>query len=520
MIRNAMILAMTIFCSGLASFGQTDVWRDFELENTQLDGVTLYYEKLLSAQMTGISQVLSDFQKQEANRRAQVDTLRAKSDEIVEQVNKIVGFSPTKEQKANQVKILDEVMSIDARLFKSGQETTLYIVSQKSIKDHLRKGGSLPGFSYVRQNDQVDYHFALLDSSGAESRGQRTIVIPVPVEEAPRQLAAFLTALEDQQLAFMAGLALHEVTEATMVLHRLKGHSPYFRWFSDGFANAIAIHLLRKFVNEEAAEVFARFYDIGKHAVPPRQINLRYWMGLEYCLKLPLESEKELDLARYAYATFEAVSLIDKHGIGCVARILDVASEKQSDDVSQDLMLAIGQVAGEDMRERLLRYQAFETGEQGIRQYGEAYNAALARMDYLEALTHLIRIYELRGELDPMAYRNAAILLFRMGRENAGDQIMLGKADFCRQRGLESAYVAIHALFVDYAFECNNPKKAVASAEIVLTSNPNHVPSLAIRMVALRTSGDVEGAKKVAQRIIELEQSPQSRWRHIAEKFK
>ena len=77
----------------------------------------------------------------------------------------------------------------------------------------------------------------------------------------------------------------------------------------------------------------------------------------------------------------------------------------------------------------------------------------------------------------------------------------------------------MHAVFIGYAIKCNNPKKAEPSAEIVLESRPDHVPALVIRMVKLRGSGDVAGAKRIAQRILELEEDPKSKWRKIAEQF-
>ena len=94
---------------------------------------------------------------------------------------------------------------------------------------------------------------------------------------------------------------------------------------------------------------------------------------------------------------------------------------------------------------------------------------------------------------------------------------MLSHADFCKERGLEPAYVTMHALFITYARMCNNLAKATASAEIVLKSKPDYVPALAVRMVKLRSAGDIEEAKKIAQRILNLEQNPQNPWRKLAE---
>ena len=516
MIHKALILTLAIFLSG-----QTEPpWQDFDLEEIQVDGLTVHYEKSLSAEVEGIRQALSDFLKQGAKHFAQVDDLKSKSDEIIEQVNAIVGFSPTEEEATEQRKILSTFLAMQLfPLTRPEQKTTIYLLTMESTKDYLRKGGSLPGCTYDKEKDRAGYNLVLADSDSAGPKGERKVVIPIPAENAANRFAGFLTMLAKEQYGTKVGVALHELVEITMLKYRLRPRDPYFRWFSDGFANAIAIHLLRANVSEQTAAEFAESYDTKKYAAMEKQINLRYWMGLGYCIVTPLESEKELNYARYSYATLEATRLIDKYGIECVAKILDKACKNESYNNSLELIPAIKEVTGEDMEKRFLRYQTFETKEQGIAQYATSSNAAMDRKDYGRALPCVLRIHEVRGMGDPLFYKNAAFLLFRMGREDAGDQVILSHADFCKERGLEPAYVTMHALFINYAFMCNNPKKAVPSAEIVLESKPDYVPALVIRMVKLRSAGDIEGAKKIAQRILELEENPNSKWREIAEQF-
>ena len=120
----------------------------------------------------------------------------------------------------------------------------------------------------------------------------------------------------------------------------------------------------------------------------------------------------------------------------------------------------------------------------------------------------------------PNFYSKAAYLLVRMGHEEAGDQIILSRAELFKKQGSEQGYLGMHEVFIAHAFNCQKPDKAVRSAEIILKAKPDHVPALAVRMVKLQSAGDVEGAKRIAQRILELEKDPKSAWRKLAEEHK
>ncbi len=521
MTHKALIVTLVLCLSAQASAGgEKDPWRAFELGEIKVDGVRLRYGKTLELDVDAIRKALSEFLKEQAEHGAEIDLLGQTSEQIVEQVNRIVGFSPSKKEKAEQHKMLSLFLGKAVPTISFGPGATIYLISKESTKDYLRKGGSLPGFTYNKAEDQANYKFAFNRSSKDEKISEEIeIAVPVEADRAEKQFSTFLAMIGGLQVSMRSGLALHELVEITMLKYRLRPRDPYFRWFSDGFANAIVIHLLKNNVGEEVAADFAQDYDTKKYAALEKQINLRYWMGLGYCIETPLKSEKELNYARYCYATLEATRLIDKHGIGCVAKILDKACKNASGNNSRDLIPAIKEVTGEDMEKRFLRYQTFKTSEEGIKQYGESYNAALAKKDGETALPALIRLYELRAMSPPDFYSKAAFLLLKMGHEEVGDQVILGGAELLKERDRKEAYVVMHAVFIDYAFKCNNPKKAVPSAEIVLESKPDHVPALAIRMVKLRSTGDVEGAKKIAQRILELEKDPKSHWRKIAEQF-
>ena len=78
-------------------------------------------------------------------------------------------------------------------------------------------------------------------------------------------------------------------------------------------ANAITFRLLQKRLGTEAAQQFAAGHDVALYGDLEKHINLYYWMALGCCIEPPLETEKRLNFARYAYATLEADRLIERH---------------------------------------------------------------------------------------------------------------------------------------------------------------------------------------------------------------
>ena len=152
---------------------------------------------------------------------------------------------------------------------------------------------------------------------------------------------------------------------------RAKPTDPYWRWFSDGFANAITAVLLEKHLGKASADEFIKDDDLGQYRDLEQEVNLRYWMMgtyFPYVTEAPVETEGKFLHARYAYSFFEAKRLIDANGIDCVRKILDRIAAKQS-RTTADLLAVIKDVTGQDLGPRLALYQTFDTAEQGIPKY-------------------------------------------------------------------------------------------------------------------------------------------------------
>ena len=523
-LRIGLGLTLLLWTAALAAEDKAeDPWESFGLRMTHVEGVTLRYEKKLSRKLRGVRKSLKGFLWQEAQTFAGVNSLMERADEIVDQVNKIAGHSPTAEQEEHQRSILTTFLGKNIWLVQPEHKVTVLLVTQEATKEYLRKGGSLPGFSYDKARDRARYNFEIRWRSG-EDEGPRkgAIVIPVSADEPTEGLSTFLRMLSGLQ-STGSGIALHEVAEFTLVNYRLKPGDPYFRWFSDGFGNAIAIHMLKSYLGATGpSSAFADSYSISAHADLQRQINLLYWTGEAYAIQAPLKSEKRIKQARYSFATHEAIRLIDAHGIECVAKILDKACKNPDRNDSRNLIPAVKEVTGEDIELRFQRYQTFRTQAEGLRQYTETYKAAAGRKEYEKALPALLRLHELRGKLpfkDDMQFcSTAAYILHQMGHEAAGDHVLLQRAEHFKSRGMNDARVAVHALFIEHARRCGNLAKATPSADVVLEAKPTFVPALAVRMLNAVREGKAGAALKIAARILELEEDPENHWRKMAVK--
>jgi len=64
--------------------------------------------------------------------------------------------------------------------------------------------------------------------------------------------------------------------------------------------------------------------------------------------------------------------------------------------------------------------------------------------------------------------------------------------------------------FVIYSLRANKPCKAKTVADAILKWYPEHMPSLTVRMKCWSDSGQLEKAKTLAKKIMDLEEDPTS----------
>jgi len=484
-----------------------NAWEQLNLSSARIAGTTIYYEKSLEEKLPVFQRLYEDYCNQ-MNTQKKVLV----GEKMTAEIYDIVG--PTEFDIAKQLKAMTEILSL-----LSVENQTFYLFRKETAKDYLRKGGKLPYMTYDKETDMVTQYSGVV-SQYKDSKititnyfsGDNKLEIPIPIDSKQtfeKDVEKFLGILAR---SFRVGTLLHETIEPAIV-NRWKPEDPYWRWFSDGFANAITIEILKKYSRDKNVEEFAKAYDVNEYKKLEKEINLQYWMGLNFCIKTPLEYENELRMARYAYATYEAQRLIEKHGLDCVRKILDEVCTKKT-RTGQDILQAIKKVTGEDIQQHLGHYQTFETRKEGMAKYVGLFNAALKKKDYEQTLINLLRMLELQdSQLSPMGlqcYKEAALLLFKLGYEEAGDKAMHSCVELFKNSGISLASDAAMEAFIIYAFNTKNAKKAEKMAEELLKTRPDHLPALTVQMVVHAEAGRLTEAKQIAKKILNLDKNEQS----------
>jgi hypothetical protein len=471
-------------------------WDRLDLVRTTIAGTEVYYERVLEPNLPFLEHEVTRFAD---NRSALIGAL-AKRDDIIADINRILGIPDPHVDDQNR-----DFMQIATT--GSQMKLAFYFVTQTTIKDFLRSGGQLPSFSYDRRSDTVLHEPRLYMAPGQEAPERREVCVPVPSgEELEKQVSGTLRGVGRFFGPGMVEIAIHEVTELTL-LRRARPMGPYWRWFSDGFANAITCLLIEEHLSGEAAGRFAKGYDPNACRDLERQINLRYWMlgnFSVYVSRAPTKTESKIQQARYTYSMFEAQRLIELHGIDCVRKILDAIAAKDS-RTGDDLLRVIQDVTGEDMEVRLGRYQTFATPEEGLRTYGAAIKTAASQDDYEQMLLNLLRIMELRGDTFTgetiQWFLNAALMLVRMGHEAAADEAMRTCIRLSETMIPKEGRRLGNEAFVIYALDSGRPQKARQAAEELLELNPRHILALSAQMLIALQDGNLAQAKEYAVQV-------------------
>jgi len=479
-----------------------NAWEQLNLNSTSIAGATVYYEKLFEPKLPIFEREYKKFLAGKESGKA----INTKKNQIFADINQILGISEPDTEK--QDKIWTELLGAF-----SIEKTTFYIVKQGTIKDLLRAGGQLPNFTYDKASDTGTYNPEFKTTSKNESIKDFEFTFPIDSDETfEKNVSQIFQVLQVALGRSKLYLTIHEVVEVSLLM-QAKPTDPYWRWFSDGFANAITTEILKKYTGAEDAEEFAEAYDVNKYKELEKEVNLRYWMGLIFCINTPLEYENELRMARYTYATYEAQRLIEKHGFDCVRKILDEVCLKKT-RTGQDILQAIKKATGEDIQQRLNHYQTFETRKEGMAKYAGLFNAASDKKDYEQMLINVIRLLELQdsqfSSTSLQMRQKAALWLFKLSYEEAGDEAMVSFMEELKRNAPQELYDYFSSGFVIYALECNNPQKAQSAAERILKKYPDHPPALTVRMQLLADEGKLAEAKKIAQRICALVKEEQS----------
>lgn len=346
------VLAVVLVSSALPE--DQSPWDDFDLATSEAGGFTVHHEKSLEPEMDAVRTVIGEFSARLAENRNAIEKLGG-ADGVLVEIDAITGLKPDEKFAAFRRKMFDWLSRTS--VFTSLRD--IYVLQGSTIKEHLRVGGTVPGFTYDKAADKANYRFIASPDEGACAN---PLFLVIPVLQ-PGRAAETIGGL----LKFPAlGTAIHEVAEGA-ILQRL--HSPDFhiRWFSDGYADAIAAKLLEEHLGRDAADSFVAASHIAEHKDLEKKLNLAFWLSAGLAVETGIESERCLELARYAYAGYEAMRVLDTHGLDSLRKVFETFPS--TDVTSSQIAQAIRAVTGEDVAARLALYQEFPTVDEGRQLY-------------------------------------------------------------------------------------------------------------------------------------------------------
>jgi hypothetical protein len=468
-------------------------WEGLDLIKTTLAGTTVYYEKALEPNLPVFERELTRFNAE----REKVAGVLAKSSQIVADINRMLGASDV--NAVRQEKILTDMGGLVVKT-----KLTFHLVRTSTVKAYLRSGGQLPDFSYDAPNDVLQYQPGIHAEPGQEPPKDYDLFVPgEPNAGVTGRLFGMFTG--------RAGviLGIHMATDLAL-MQRTSTVGPHWRWFTDGFDNAITERMIDKYMGPEAAMEFEAVHDPRQYRELERQLNLRYWLVVSCCPygnEMPVESESRIFKARSAYALLEAKRLIDANGIDCVRRMLDMIEAKRSHSRS-DLVAVIKEVTGRDMEPRLDRYQTFKDEDEGVAVYTKAFDAAAKSTDYERMFVNVMRMIELQGDHPSIShlanFTLAAVILSKMGHEQAADRAIQTGVSLYSENNIPGGRKVAMQAFATYALQTSHPQKAQKAADELLQTDPNNLPALAVKMVLTAHEGHMGEARGLAQQIQRL----------------
>jgi len=223
MLGRKMPCLVLLLAVGISVCGaeEPNSWEKLNLKSTQIAATRVFYKA---------------YKRFRAAKRSSRAAL-ADKDKIIADINRILGGTRA------DTKMQSEMLGYYLSLFWE-TDFTFYLVRKATIKDFLRAGGRLVNFFYDHESDIVQYRLEFKTTGKSE---------PVKELEIPLVIGSQANFEQDVSDGFEAiknmiygsrslGTAIHEVTELNL-LKRARPKDQYWRWFTDGFANAVTIEL-------------------------------------------------------------------------------------------------------------------------------------------------------------------------------------------------------------------------------------------------------------------------------------
>lgn len=500
---------------------------DFELVNGSAAGVRYLYDKSLAPVSSDLQRAIERFASAAKRRAEEVAQLKAKAGEVISEVDRALGVRTNLISVEEQHSVLTNILTFDVTRFILPK--TIYILTFQNTKARLRKGVRIPYFAYDSRADQAAFTMqfggtttpgglpVMSVTPGASSYGDLPFLV-FPVPEGAGASAALSQYLENF-LVDMRGAAVHEVVELSIV-RQLRLGDPFFRWFSDGFANAVSEQVLQRVAGADAARLFAEVFDPGKCSLAPNTINLRWWMPANRLIEPPIELEAELQKARYAYATALARKIIQAGGINSVRAVLEELSWK-THVFSTDIEKAIQSAAKVDVKALLDEQQPFSSVPDGILYYSNRIDQLVRQepvrsvqevrlknpADANQLLFNLFRLVELqvaaKREFRPAFYVQAAQFIHQFGFARPAVDLFRTQIKTAEVDGRPGDQSVLEQEFIKFAWQTDQLPLVYLLADDLLKTNPTNAGALSVEMFKRAKDGREFRAKEVARTILE-----------------
>lgn len=493
-----------------------------ELKSMPVGALRIYYDNSMAGSLDEIRDFFENFSAQFEAQQAQARALQNQSVSIIQEVNRLIGWEPDADYKQGQRNVLNVFLtnSIWSLMM---EDSRIFLINKEASKQYLREGGTIPGIVYHPVSDKAEFELSMAWNFKNNVKTQKRSLFVLPVDNF-EELEAYRESLENTFLTG-PGVTFHELIEVTL-FKRLEPQDPTFRWFSDGFANALSERLLRKFIGPEAELDFQNKFSVEPYRDLQSALLLRYWMGAGFCVETGFESETRLTHARYSFATLEARRLIDDHGEGIVAKAIDLAladppEVKQELNVSRRLLNGLQRLTGEDLDDRFRQYEPFDSLAAGLQHFQDALAEADAKGDDEAALSALLRLLELKATGKPMPafedYQEVWVRLKSMGRHDESFALLEKCIGLAKEQNQTELVRKIQEDLVQTAWELDRTERAETTADALLVSDPDNVKGLSIQMERLSREANYVEARIVGEKIIQKSKEEDSLYASLAQ---
>ncbi len=374
--RSALALFAFLMLAQGAAAGETQTGK------LEKDGITIEYPVGLEALAEEVHPwLLERLSKPEGSEQVRLSALMENEQEMLTFIARQLAMEKPGEHMQKVFRIFAKnVQEVFASL---PDPTDLRLWPKEELDKFIKNGGNLPGYDYDPATGKVRGSVSMrLGQQEPLKRLSTPIVLHQKdnekmLIEVKKKLGGLLT-MRASVRATLAATACHETAEIAMTVD-LDITGAYRRWFVEGMANVIASACLQKFFSKEAVSEYLKGFSVEPYLGIKRKVNLGSWLAKEFAREPKSAVEKQLEAARYAFATYEIMGLINRHGAEVIPKVfaelqkgevrtrgkaslkagprgpeLDVAVLGVRDSAA--IFNAIEKVTGEDFRARMLAY--------------------------------------------------------------------------------------------------------------------------------------------------------------------